>query len=88
MPFRADDGSIPIDDIPIENAIHPIAVGRTNGLFAGSEPAGQNAAAIMSLTAIARANGIDPHAWLTDTLTEMPTTKDRDIDRVLPLPLD
>ncbi len=81
----ADDGRYPIDNNPIENAIRPIAIGRKNWLFAGSETAGQRAAAIMSLIATAKVNGIEPHAWLTDTLTRLPTTKDRDIASLLPL---
>lgn len=80
-----DDGRYPIDNNPIENAIRPIAIGRKNWLFAGSETAGKRAAAIMSLIATARANGIEPHAWLTDVLTRLPTTKDRDIATLLPL---
>ncbi|MDN5873844.1 MAG: IS66 family transposase [Sinobacteraceae bacterium] len=81
-----DNGAWPIDNNPIERAIRPIAIGRKNWLFAGSETAGQRAAAIMSLIATAKANGIEPHAWLTDVLTRLPTTKDRDIDSLLPLP--
>lgn len=81
----ADDGCHPIDNNPIENAIRPIAIGRKNWLFAGSETAGKRAAAIMSLIATAKANGIEPHAWLTDVLTRLPTTKDRDIESLLPL---
>ena len=80
-----DDGGYPIDNNAIENAIRPIALGRKNWLFAGSEQAGRRAAAIMSLVATARANGLDPHAWLTDTLTRLPTTLNRDIDGLLPL---
>lgn len=80
-----DDGAFPIDNNPIENAIRPIAVGRKNWLFAGSESAGKRAAAIMSLIATAKANGLEPHAWLTDVLMRLPTTKDRDIDSLLPL---
>ena len=80
-----DEGAWPIDNNPVENAIRPVAVGRKNWLFAGSESAGQRAAAIMSLLATAKANGLEPHAWLTDTLTRLPTTKDRDIDSLLPL---
>lgn len=79
-----EDGRYPIDNNPIENAIRPIALGRKNWLFAGSETAGQRAAAIMSLLATAKANGRDPHAWLTDVLTRLPTTKDRDIETLLP----
>ncbi len=79
-----DDGRHPIDNNPIENAIRPIALGRKNWLFAGSETAGVRAAAIMSLLATAKANGRDPHAWLTQVLTRLPTTLNRDIDGLLP----
>lgn len=80
-----DDGRYPIDNNPIENAIRPIAIGRKNWLFAGSQSAGERAAAIMSLFATAKANGIEPHAWLTDVLTRLPTTLDRDIESLLPI---
>jgi len=79
-----DDGRHPIDNNPIENAIRPVALGRKNWLFAGSETAGRRAAAIMSLLATARHNGHDPHAWLTDVLTRLPTTLNRDIGALLP----
>lgn len=36
-----DDGRYPIDNNPIENAIRPIALGRKNWLFVGSESAGR-----------------------------------------------
>ncbi len=52
---------------------------------ASSETAGERAAAIMSLIATAKANGIEPHAWLTDVLTRLPTTKRHDIDTLLPI---
>lgn len=81
----ADDDAYPIDNNPIENAIRPIALGRKNWLFTGSALAGQRAASIMSLVATAKANGIEPHAWLTDTLTKLPTTQNRDIDSLLPI---
>lgn len=80
----ADHGSYPIDNNPVENAIRPIALGRKNWLFAGSESAGKRAAAIMSLLATAQAAGHEPQAWLTDVLTRLPTTLDRDIDSLLP----
>ncbi|MGH8303666.1 MAG: IS66 family transposase, partial [Steroidobacteraceae bacterium] len=69
-----DNGRYPIDNNPAENAIRPIALGRKNWLFTGSETAGQRAAAIMSLLATAKANGHEPHAWLTDVLTRLPIT--------------
>jgi transposase len=79
-----DDGRYPIDNNPAENAIRPIALGRKNWLFCGSESAGQRAAAIMSLLATAKANGLDPYAWLTDVLTRLPTTLDKHLDSLLP----
>lgn len=79
-----DDGRYPIDNNPIENAIRPIALGRKNWLFAGSEPAGRRACAIMSLLATAKANGHEPHAWLSDVLERLPSTQDSDITCLLP----
>ena len=38
----------------------------------------------MSLLATTKANGHEPQAWLTDVLTRLPTTFDRDIDTLLP----
>lgn len=39
----------------------------------------------MRLLATSKANGHDPHAWLTDMLTRLPTTLDRDIGTLLPI---
>ncbi|MBL8398717.1 MAG: IS66 family transposase [Candidatus Accumulibacter sp.] len=81
----ATNGFYPIDNNPVENAIRPIAIGKKNGLFAGSEAAGQRAAAIQSLLETARLNGIEPMAWLTDTLEKLPTWPNSRIDELLPL---
>lgn len=40
----AQTGDLPIDNNPVENCIRPIALGKKNWLFAGSERAGQRAA--------------------------------------------
>jgi hypothetical protein len=79
-----DDGRYPIDNNPIENSIRPIALGRKNWLHVGSETAGKRACAIMSLLATAKANGHDPHAWLSDVLDRLPTTLNSDIATLLP----
>ena len=55
-----DDPQLPPDNNWIENQIRPIALGRSNWLFAGSLRAGQRAAAVMSLIQSARMNGHDP----------------------------
>jgi transposase len=80
-----DDGALPIDNNPAENAIRPIALGRKNWLFVGSERAGRRAAIIQSLLATAKLNGLEPHAWLKDTLEKLPTWPYRRLDELLPL---
>lgn len=79
-----DDGTLPPDNNYIENRIRPIALGRSNWLFAGSLRAGQRAAAIMSLIQSARMNGIDPYAYLKDVFTRLPTLPASRIEELLP----
>lgn len=81
----AESGHLPIDNNPVENTIRPIAVGKKNWLFTGSERAGCRAAAIQSLLTTARLNGLEPHAWLKDTLEKLPTWPYSRIDELLPL---
>ena len=78
-------GHLPIDNNPVENTIRPIALGRRNWLFAGSERAGCRAAAIQSLLATAKLNGLEPYAWLKATLEKLPAWPDSRIDELLPL---
>ena len=68
----------------MENTIRPIALGKKNWLFAGSERAGQRAAAIQTLLGTAKLNGLDPAAWLRDTLEKLPTWPNSHIDELLP----
>lgn len=81
----AESGILPIDNNPVENSIRPIAIGKKNWLFAGSERAGRRAAAIQSLLGTAKLNGLDPHAWLKDTLEKLPIWPYSRIDELLPL---
>jgi transposase len=78
-------GDLPIDNNPVENAIRPIAVGKKNWLFCGSERAGRRAAAIQSLLATAKLNGLDPSAWLKATLENLPAWPNSRIDELLPI---
>jgi transposase len=79
-----DDGELPPDNNWVENQIRPIAIGRSNWLFAGSLRAGQRAAAIMSLVHSARLNGHEPHAYLKDVLERLPTQPASRIGELLP----
>ena len=79
-----DDGTLPPDNNHVENQIRPVALGRSNWLFAGSLRAGQRAAAVMSLIQSAKLNGHDPYAYLKDVLERLPTQRASDIDALLP----
>jgi len=81
----ATSGILPIDNNPIENAIRPIAIGKKNWLFAGSERAGRRAAAIQSLLGTARLNGLAPYTWLKNTLEKLPAWPNSRLDELLPL---
>lgn len=81
----ATDGALPIDNNAVENAIRPVCLGKKNWLFVGSERAGKRTAAIQSLLATAALNGLDPAAWLRDTLENLPTCLNSNIDSLLPL---
>jgi hypothetical protein len=80
-----DDGRIAIDNNAAERALREIAVGRKNWLFAGSEQGGRACTIATSLIETAKAHGHDPQAYLTDILTRLPTTLDKNIDQLLPM---
>jgi transposase len=84
----ASNGHLPIDNNPLENALRPIAIGKKNWLFVGSERAGKRAAAIQTLLATAKLNGLDPAAWLRDTLAKLPSCLNSQIDSLLPFHTD
>jgi hypothetical protein len=79
-----DDGDVPIDNNAAENAIRPLAIGRKNWLFVGSQQAGERAAVMLSLIESAKLNGHDPWAYLKDVFERLPTLKNRDLDSLLP----
>ena len=79
-----EDGDLPIDNNWVENRIRPIAIGRSNWLFAGSLRAGKRAAPIMSLIHSAKLNGLDPYAYIRDVLERLPTQPASRIEELLP----
>jgi len=66
-----DDGRVELDTNPVERAIRPVALGRKNHLFAGSDGGGRRWAVICSLIETAKLNNVEPYAWLSDVLTRM-----------------
>jgi len=79
-----DDGRFHIDNNLIENTIRPVALGRKNYLFAGSHEAAQHAAITYSLLGTCKINGIEPFAYLTKILAEIPDHKVNQLHTLLP----
>jgi transposase len=69
------DGRLPIDNNPVEQMIRPVALGRNNWLFFGSERGGKAAANLMSLVATCKRAKVEPFAYLRDVFRRLPTAK-------------
>jgi hypothetical protein len=67
----ATDARLEADNNIAENAIRGIALGRRNWLFAGSHSGGERASAMYSILQTANLNGVNPEAYLTDTLSQI-----------------
>ena len=65
------DGRLEVDNNIAENAMRIIALGRKNYLFAGSDTGGDRAAAIYTIVQTAKLNGVNPEAYLKETLTKI-----------------
>jgi transposase len=66
-----DDGHIQIDTNAVERSIRGLALNRKNALFAGHDLGAENWARIASFVETCKLNGVDPLAWMTDTLTKL-----------------
>jgi transposase len=78
------NGQLEIDNNQIENAIRPLALGRKNYLFVGSNEAGKRTAMMYSFFATCAAHQINPLIWLTTVLKKIPTHPINQIDQLLP----
>ena len=80
-----DDGQVELDTNPVERAIRPVALGRKNYLFAGSDGGGRRWATMASLLETCRLNDVEPQTWLTDVLDRMANGHPANqIDELLP----
>lgn len=80
-----DDGRIELDNNAVERAIRPVALGRKNHLFAGSDGGGERWAIVCSLIETAKLNGVEPFAYLTDVLERMAAGHPKNrLDELLP----
>ena len=62
----------------------PIALGRKNYLFAGSDEGGRRAAFMYTLIETARLNDLDPEVWLADVIDRIADYPINHVDELLP----
>ena len=79
-----DHGFLELDNNAAERSMRPIALGRKNYLFMGSERGGKSAAIAYTLIETAKLNGVDPQAWLTGVLARIAGHKINRLDQLLP----
>ncbi len=80
-----DDGRLEIDNNAVENAIRPFVIGRKGWLFSDSVRGVKSSANLYSLIETAKANELEPFAYLRHLFTRLPsaTTVD-DYENLLP----
>ena len=81
----ATRGDLPIDNNRAENAIRPFVIGRRAWLFSAT-PAGAHASALVySMIETARANGVEPYAWLAHVMRSIrPDLTPDDYEALMP----
>ncbi len=70
-----EDGHIEIDNNKAENAIRPFVIGRKNFLFSGSPRGAQASATMYTLVESAKANSLEPWAYLNYLFEKLPVAK-------------
>lgn len=82
-----DDGNAGIDNNVAENAIRPFVVGRKNWLFSGTPDGAKASALLFSLIETAKANNLEPYAYLRYLFEKLPTTQPGNMVQLLPTKL-
>lgn len=85
LTLYVEDGIIPIDNNPAENAIRPFVIGRKNWLFSGSPRGAHASATLYSLIETAKANNLEPNAYLNHLFEQLPrANSEQDLIKLLP----
>lgn len=79
-----NDGRIEIDNNQIENKIRPLALGRKNYLFAGSNQGARRAAMMYSFFASCKEQGVNPRMWMKDVLLRIGSHQVNRLGELLP----
>ena len=79
------NGEIPLDNNIAENAIRPYVIGRKAWLFCDSQSGAKASTNIYSIVETAKANGQEPHAYLSHIFEQLPLAKSvEDFEALLP----
>ncbi len=78
------DGRLDICNNAAERAIRPLALGRKNWTFIGTESAGDRAAVMYTIIETAKINNLDPEAYLRALITRIADHPAKRIDELLP----
>ena len=78
------DGRLEMSNNAAERAIRPLALGRKNYLFAGSDAGGQRAAAMYTIIETAKMCGLDVEAYLANVIARIADHPINRIDELLP----
>jgi transposase len=73
-----------LDNNTAENSVRPVAVGRKNYLFMGSEAGGKSAAIAYTLIEAAKMNKVNPEAWLAWVLERIQDHPAKRINDLMP----
>jgi transposase len=79
------DGRVEVDSNTVERSMRPIALGRKNSLFSGSEGGAESWAILASVLNTAKLNGLDPQTYLCDVLERIVSgrTKNHQLHQLL-----
>jgi transposase len=84
-----EDGRLRPDNNLVENDIRPFVVGRKNWLFAGSPDGAKASATFFTLIETAKANGLEPYAYLRYIFEKLPLVQtEQDFKDLLPQNID
>ena len=80
-----EDGNLSIDNNMAENSIRPFVIGRKNWLFSGTPKGAEASALLYSLIETAKANDLEPWAYLRFIFERLPyATMQEDYEALLP----
>ena len=83
-----EHGDVDISNNVAENAIRPFAVGRKNWLFSDTVKGAESSAIVYTLVETAKANGLEPYAYLRQLMQDLPwygsQPSEKDLEAALP----